>query len=727
MRFDLIQCGAATGIDWSAASALRDCDPYLVWADASSQSPAEDPKVSLLIELRTASDRAHLPSELKLTHIRLFFGYRFLTATMPLKALHLLSKLVGGAVLRFTLLASRHRAKQKVPAKAPISKLSELATESAGAVWLRQRFRPMTAGIAPPALLGVIDDGCPVGHERFWHADGPAVVTLWHQGRREEQTGAPRPADGAGRQQAPRPDPYAYYWRDPGMLLRFPGMPSWIPTFFYGDELALREHATYQRRSAEGRPPLRGPMSHTATGYPRRPPHWTHGAAVLGLAAADAAPQLAADACRARRAAVARRPLVFVQLPEMKVDDTSFGSLAGHVLDGIHYTLLQAAPAQPVVVNVSYGHHAGPHDGTSMFEQATAELLEKNLLLDVVIAAGNSHLARCHAFSFVPAKRTRRLRWRVLPDNPEDSFLELWFDGDVTGTTLSVFPPGSSEPLKIGHGKAGVWNDSGVLRCGAVFAPRVAQGRHGTMALLIVAPTQRLPVAADGGAPIRMAANVGTKRRSLLGLPGVWRVEVTNGGTADVGMHAWVERDDVAPGRSFRGRSVARQSYLLDGDCDPDAVPVRPEATLNGAATLVHARFHVVGAMSAWDGCLADASAAGPNRSAASGGRCEGPDVVTIGDESRRLRGLRTTGQVAGATARVGGTSIAAAVYSQMLAEHRSTSASSNAKFLRPCWDFATPTWPRFPGQPALASPLLRGECLRVFPPGIAPRHRHQR
>jgi hypothetical protein len=737
---------ASSGTDWTRK--LKDCDPYLVWSDATGGEvsaatcgPEKLPLVQVLIELPTSADdatarrrlnplRDALGPAFELSHVRLYFGVRFLTGGLPLDDVHKLVDLVGGQIVRFTVMAHRHRERRAV---APADGLrSAISGQGAGSTWLntQPKAHPLGGGVPPappalPALLGIIDDGCPVGNELFWPDAGrPAIVRLWHQGRGEAPANTSPSdacADGSHTQHAAYPD-----WRDPAIRVHLNPIPLIINTFHYGDELALDELARSDAASRAAGPdklPLFGPQSHRRIGYPRRPPHWTHGAAVLGLAAGDKRPLLAEDCQHAPRRRMADRPIVFVQLPETKVEETSFGSLAGHVLDGIHYILSHADPKQHVVVNLSYGHHAGPHDGTSMFEQGVEELLERHPLLHVVVAAGNSHLARCHARSAVPPGQTRRLNWRVLPDNPEDSFLELWLDGDARAVTVTLVPPGGSqgEVLSVSHDEARSWvhSPSGTLRCAAIFAPSVAQGRNGTMVLIAVAATQRVPQ--DTGQPgdLRLFSRVTQRaRRALEGVAGVWRVEVRNAGTASVDLHAWVERDEVAPGRSFRGRSVGRQSYLLDDDDDPLAVPVAPTSTLNGIATLQHCRYHVIGAMNARDGSLSDYSTAGPTRL---GGRVHGPTLVTLGDESRALPGLRSPGQGSGATARVGGTSIAAAVFSQMLA------ADPDKPFFRKPHYPPTPDRPRFPTDPLLAPSLLRGDSERVFPPGLEPERHHQR
>jgi Subtilisin-like serine proteases len=50
---------------------------------------------------------------------------------------------------------------------------------------------------------------------------------------------------------------------------------------------------------------------------------------------------------------------------------------------------------RPMVVNMSFGGHFGPHDGTSMLERAIANLSGNGFV--VVAAAGNSGYIRMHA------------------------------------------------------------------------------------------------------------------------------------------------------------------------------------------------------------------------------------------------------------------------------------------------------------------------------------------
>jgi minor extracellular serine protease Vpr len=77
-------------------------------------------------------------------------------------------------------------------------------------------------------------------------------------------------------------------------------------------------------------------------------------------------------------------------------------SLSG-VLDGINYIFKKAEELkEPAVVNLSLGFHMGPHDGTSLFDQACDKLVGAGRIL--VGAAGNEGLRKVHlGLNFTPS------------------------------------------------------------------------------------------------------------------------------------------------------------------------------------------------------------------------------------------------------------------------------------------------------------------------------------
>ena len=469
-------------------------------------------------------------------------------------------------------------------------------------------------------------------------------------------------------------------------------------------------------------------------------PQWSHGSAVLDLLAghdlrlARAGPGTTPREIGRQRWPGGAPPKVhFVQLPVSTILDTSGGALSTHVLDGIQYAIDQAEPNQSVIVNCSYGTHGGPHDGSSMFERALYELLvfydgpasrKDNLgkTLHVVLPAGNSHLLRCHASEWLGPGREMKLPWKVLPDDPTDNFVEIWI-GDDDDVSITVEPPGGERSPAMLRGEAWTWDlgNDGVRAC-LVFPWNAAQGEKGAMALLAVAATREGGYAygpenaASGSTQLKNAQTL-QGRYLKLAPHGVWNITICNRKKSDgtpqqcASVHAWVQRGDFAPGRGRETRGYwGRQSYFVD---DGSGL-VNPRFTLNGIATLQHSRLFVVGAMRHQDHCVSRYSAAGPNRD--SGDRCEGPDLVTVADESIHLPGLLLRGTTAGSRVRVSGTSVAAPLVARLLYEHLLAGKTAESFVHSYALDECTHVEPLGEGQPEWAEPFLRGATHRLVP-----------
>ena len=670
---------------WDAHTLVR-CDPYLVWADAAtrerqqpgppgsgSAAPKEDKlDIAVLIELKDASQYREFLDEMNkgasnLAELRFVpngfeprYESRFITGLVNRKGLAaLVSKVVQGLIVdRFTLQDSRPG----------IGRVAQ-----AGWTDYHRTVQPLDAGKGPPprptlvksshgTYLGIIDDGLPVFRvrESIQFIDQPAH--FWDQGWQSPESmsstvGLPAPDDP--------------YWRIAWEFLvttipvPLPGKPSFAfkaRGFLYGRRLKPLPQSTAAGSCDRN--------DYTRVRYFHPAPRRSHGAGVLGLLA----PWLS-DARHPVEWPSHISGLAMVQLPTRTVIDTSGGSLAMRVIDGLRFILWQeeedrpdAAPPRRIVANISYGVHAGPHDGKSMFERALDEMLGANEHLHVVLPAGNAARAGCHARRELSAQGQQgdaaTFMLDVLPDNGRDTFVELWLPAGAK-VVLTIRPPGSSEVYRVQEGEARICFEPQpadpktprTVHFGVVYPAEVAQGKQGTMLLLAIGPTQR--VRPDGSFARGLNQR---RRREVAGYSGVWELEVRNLTAGAFPVDAWVERGDAppdAPGGS-------RQAFFPDS-CN---AAVRrgnstPESTLNGIATLVHPQLHVVGAMHA-DGVLSDYSAAGPARTPSARQR---PDKVVPADTSRNLPGLRTIGFVHGATGRINGTSAACAVYARALAK----------------------------------------------------------
>jgi subtilisin family serine protease len=372
--------------------------------------------------------------------------------------------------------------------------------------------------------------------------------------------------------------------------------------------------------------------------YPSVLRRWTHGTHVADLAAGGhAVPDKEA-----------LPDIVAVHLPRRGVADTSGSALKMQVLDALHYIVERAGPDASVVVNLSYGTMAGPHDGQTILEQAIDELVAlRRGRLWVVVPAGNSREARCHAVvKLNKSKKAARLRWKLLPDDATPSWLEIWLPAGAA-VEVKLLDPGRTCRVRCAKGEMITAPAQGALHgaCGVIYLDRVADSPdNGTMILVALAPT----VSTDPKVPTAAA--------------GVWTVELSHDGQADLGeIHAWIERDDTPFGHPTRGR----QSYFVDPKYE--APGQRPGAAADSTQAYVKRRgaFNtiatgagtlVAGAYVGQNNNVARYSGGGPTR------RPErlGPSLLARGDESPTLHGLLAAGTGAADRVRMNGTSVAA-------------------------------------------------------------------
>lgn len=366
-----------------------------------------------------------------------------------------------------------------------------------------------------------------------------------------------------------------------------------------------------------------------------------HGTHVLDAASGriDAQPQLS-SAKPARNDDASDAPLIFVDTPRPTADDSTGASNGAFLLDALRYIRLRAGE-MPVVVNISLGAFAGPHDGSSLVERAIDEFIRSDGRMVVTIAAGNAALERWHASGEFPEGERKPLEfsWRTMPEDRTDSFLEIWFDTPdrkgVADLELNVTPPGGGQT--VGRGSQRQILDSTGELVGAVFRRNARAGGSGAMFLVAVGPS--------AGPRLRSPA-------------GAWRITLTNRSAAPVRFDAWVQRDepawDISP--------LAVQSSLEAAS---------PGVTLGGARgglsnLATGSTTVVVGAARLEDHQL--------SRYSSLGGRLRNGvpnvrdiDVAAAADESSTAIGLVATGIRSNTFLRMGGTSVAAPVVARQI------------------------------------------------------------
>ena len=96
------------------------------------------------------------------------------------------------------------------------------------------------------------------------------------------------------------------------------------------------------------------------------------------------------------------------------------------ILSGCNFVFNQArAASKPAVCNLSLGGHYGPHDGTSVFDRAIANIVQPGYL--VVASAGNEGGDYIHAGQQMTASREARTLY-VTDFFSETSAIEGWYD-----------------------------------------------------------------------------------------------------------------------------------------------------------------------------------------------------------------------------------------------------------------------------------------------------------
>ncbi|MFC4174196.1 hypothetical protein ACFOYU_19460 [Microvirga sp. GCM10011540] len=484
---------------------------------------------------------------------------------------------------------------------------------------------PLTSGTV---IVGIIDDGLAFGHERFQRADGTTrIESVWIQdGEDDGRSG------------------YGYGCMitkaEIDALLADAAQRNWDEDEFY-------RRAGVADFAREGRRPVARRAS--------------HGAHVMDLACGFA-PGEAPD-----------WRIVGVQLPTATTADSSGASLAPYVVDAVKHirdaalAMAGGEPAPPVAINFSYGLTAGPHDGTHEIETAIDEIVRdhnavaRNRPMRVVIPSGNSHLARLHArVSFDTPDEAVELPWRVQPDDLTPSFVEIWLPPGPAGAdriALTLVTPSGedSTPLQVKEGQLPAlrYVADGTVLCEARYHRAPAPTDRG-MLFVALKPTVR----PGGAAGPRLAAE-----------SGIWRLRLKNRGLQPGEMvEAWVQRDDAPIGYPTRGR----QSYF-DHACyrrydhggrpieeDDISCIVRRYGSINAIAT--GCETIIVGGVYRKELRPVPYSAGGPVTVPVGATQVhrDGPDALTVSDDSVAHPGVLGAGTRSGSVVVMNGTSVAA-------------------------------------------------------------------
>lgn len=376
-------------------------------------------------------------------------------------------------------------------------------------------------------IVGIIDDGIAFANERFCKADGGKPVKtrferFWLQ---DGVAGNRYPVQGYGRE----------FSKDEINAL--------LAAHLHGHD--VDEDGVYMDAGVYD---MRRAVTNSAT---MRMSHGTH---VLDVAAGFSPVSQAQDA--------RKQTMIAVQLPRQVTRDTSGKFAHRFILDGLDYIVAQAEALMtrigrrlPVVVNLSYGIAAGPHDGSlDVCRDIDAVVSAFNAAhpdapLAVVLAAGNGYLSRQRAAAEMGKGRSKDLQLTVLPDDRTSSYAEIWLPepGSAGNATYSVSlaPPrgvaASGEVTSATAGQGLEWQDGDDVLARVVYAENSA-GR-GYFHLAWQATTS-----VDSGTPTAPS--------------GHWTVTIAQKRGKKAMVDLWIQRDDSPFGFEQRGR----QAYFDDPD-----------------------------------------------------------------------------------------------------------------------------------------------------------------
>ena len=375
---------------------------------------------------------------------------------------------------------------------------------------------------------------------------------------------------------------------------------------------------------------------------------------------------------------VKNRPVIAVQLPAAVVEDTGGNEFDHHVYTAIDYILQRAdhlSPGRtlPLVINLSFGTFSGPHDGTSELEKFLDSKVISRDKTRIILPAGNSRQSRTHCtinkskFDIASQQKVE-LNWRVQPDDRTESNCHIWMPAETTANplvtsrlSLSVVAPNGEQSAEINEvSSVGdlVYLVDGEVTCRVTYNFEAGDTNRGLFTLWLL-PTVRNDNV-NSAFPARVVAP-----------SGVWKIILKDTGlAADTSVQGWIERDDTAYGYRVKGRQsyfddpyyeIVDDGTMMPHRFDPNTDSTTKRAgTLNGIAT--GNETIIVGAMYRKEQTVTDYSACGPVTIAAGqpSPTRNGPDMLTIADDSRVHAGIAGAGTRSGSVVFLNGTSVAA-------------------------------------------------------------------
>lgn len=361
-----------------------------------------------------------------------------------------------------------------------------------------------------------------------------------------------------------------------------------------------------------------------------------------------------------------RCPLVLVNVPSAAVDDPTGRWLGRYVLEGLDFMVAQALAlnARKLVVNISWGPQTGPHDGSSLLEQALGQCIDRaqaqGLEMHVVLAAGNSRESRAHA-QFDAAQGCEQLTWVVPPAGLAPFFLELWWPAgtDVSQVGVTVQAPDGTRMAHRGAGVASQPQASSQAHPQSHWVVLPHPTLHPTLHPMQQHGSLSRPMALLALNPTGAATGAAAHGRWLISVPGL------------AGVRGQVQVRVARQAANMGGRYRGADSFLDDPTYGQQRWRRRPgtpapgllvcrEGTLSGLCTATHPQVHVAA------GAIWSTGEPAAYSSQGSSG-VQRPDWALPTDDTPLLQGVLGAGARSGSAVRLVGTSMAAPQLARLL------------------------------------------------------------
>lgn len=164
-------------------------------------------------------------------------------------------------------------------------------------------------------------------------------------------------------------------------------------------------------------------------------PEQMHGTGVAGIAAGSGFAGTPEAAKKFRGVAPASE-MIFAGVRRDTIGEQWLQGTFPDFVDAIHYIFTQAdAAGKPCVINISWGSQSGPHDGSSLFNEATDAMCGPGRL--IVMSAGNEGQEKIHLSKNFTATDTTLNTFLTFDSYGDTVYQRTWLDawGD-SSTTL---------------------------------------------------------------------------------------------------------------------------------------------------------------------------------------------------------------------------------------------------------------------------------------------------